>query len=197
MCFLYTSNNFRLNGFTLAELLIALGILGVIATFTIPKLLQSQQNSEKKSVFKETIAALSDITYTGNISGDLTRDNINTFIFQKMNAVKICPADASSQGCWPNTHPAFNVGETTEGGATLHNGAVIAGIKATAVTDYESFIMDWNGPDSPNTEGDDQILLLLCWERGGCNGGTVKNGTVMADPASAASVTLYESTFSN
>src|SRR5688572_255419 len=122
---LYPSNRVTFNGFTLAELLIALGILGVIATFTIPKVLQNQQSSEKKAVFRETIAALSDITYTGNISGELTRDNISTFIFQKMNAVTICPADASTQGCWPNTHPSFNAGETTEGGATLHNGAVI------------------------------------------------------------------------
>lgn len=35
-------------GFTLAELLIALGILGVIATFTIPKILSAQQDSKTK-----------------------------------------------------------------------------------------------------------------------------------------------------
>lgn len=35
---------FGQKGFTLAELLISLAILGVIATFTIPKILSSQQN---------------------------------------------------------------------------------------------------------------------------------------------------------
>ena len=46
-------------GFTLAELLIALAILGVIATFTIPKVLQSQQSSKDKSATKEAVAMVS------------------------------------------------------------------------------------------------------------------------------------------
>lgn len=46
-------------GFTLAELLISLGILGVIATFTIPKVLTSQQNSKYNSIAKEVAGAMS------------------------------------------------------------------------------------------------------------------------------------------
>lgn len=45
-------------GFTLAELLIALAILGVIATFTIPKILNSQQNSSWKSISKEVATSV-------------------------------------------------------------------------------------------------------------------------------------------
>lgn len=45
-------------GFTLAELLIALAILGVIATFTIPKILSSQQDSKKTATTKEAAAAV-------------------------------------------------------------------------------------------------------------------------------------------
>ena len=49
----------RLNGFTLAELLIALAILGVIATFTIPKILQAQQNQQYTAITKEVVATIS------------------------------------------------------------------------------------------------------------------------------------------
>ncbi len=45
-------------GFTLAELLIAVAILGVIATFTIPAIITTQQNSQFNSAAKEDIAAL-------------------------------------------------------------------------------------------------------------------------------------------
>lgn len=49
----------RMRGFTLAELLIALVILGLIATFTIPKVLNSQANSQNIAVTKEIVSAIS------------------------------------------------------------------------------------------------------------------------------------------
>ena len=51
-------------GFTLAELLIALAILGVIATFTIPKILASQQNTQAVAVTREDIATLGAVFVT-------------------------------------------------------------------------------------------------------------------------------------
>lgn len=41
--------------FTLAELLIALAILGVIATFTIPKILATQQTQQYNAIAKDDI----------------------------------------------------------------------------------------------------------------------------------------------
>lgn len=46
----------RHTAFTLAELLISLVVLGIIATFTIPKVLQAQQSGQYNSEFKETAA---------------------------------------------------------------------------------------------------------------------------------------------
>ena len=48
-----------LKGFTLAELLIALAILGVIATFTIPKILDSGSSSKHNAIVKEAAGMIS------------------------------------------------------------------------------------------------------------------------------------------
>lgn len=45
-------------GFTLSELLISLALLGVIATFTIPKVLVAQQNASYKAKAKEAAATI-------------------------------------------------------------------------------------------------------------------------------------------
>ncbi|MEB3286155.1 MAG: type II secretion system protein [Vampirovibrionales bacterium] len=50
----------KLKGFTLAELLIALAILGVIATFTIPKVLLANQSQQYNALGKEAIGAISE-----------------------------------------------------------------------------------------------------------------------------------------
>jgi prepilin-type N-terminal cleavage/methylation domain-containing protein len=55
----FKSSNLSTSGFTLAELLIALAILGVIATFTIPKVLQSQQDTRNKAIAKEAAGTIS------------------------------------------------------------------------------------------------------------------------------------------
>jgi prepilin-type N-terminal cleavage/methylation domain-containing protein len=59
-------------GFTLAELLIALLILGEIATFTIPKILISQQNTQRNAVMKETAGMLSAALSQAKLNGTLT-----------------------------------------------------------------------------------------------------------------------------
>ncbi|WP_373531076.1 type II secretion system protein [Vampirovibrio sp.] len=56
------------SGFTLAELLIALAILGVIATFTIPKILSSSANGQNTAIAKEAASMIAGAysTYTLN-----------------------------------------------------------------------------------------------------------------------------------
>jgi hypothetical protein len=62
----------------LAELLIALAILGVIATFTVPKVLQAKELNDRYNVAKEVEATLAALTYSyalennGCFPGNLT-----------------------------------------------------------------------------------------------------------------------------
>lgn len=50
---------FKSKGFTLAEVLITLGIIGVVAAITIPTLMQNSQDKEKITALKKTYSTLS------------------------------------------------------------------------------------------------------------------------------------------
>ncbi len=72
------------NGATLAELLIALALLGVIATFTIPKILNSQAPQRKMAIFKESIAAIHNILVSGTKQGELNQANNGTYLIDHL-----------------------------------------------------------------------------------------------------------------
>ena len=46
-------------GFTLAEVLITLGIIGVVAAMTMPTLMNSTQGAQYKAAYKKALSALS------------------------------------------------------------------------------------------------------------------------------------------
>lgn len=71
-------------GFTLAELLISLAILGVIATFTIPKILSSSQSGQNTAVAKEAASmvsgAFSNYSLTSGIAAGTTAGAMTSYM---------------------------------------------------------------------------------------------------------------------
>jgi hypothetical protein len=132
--------------------------LGVFSTFTIPKIISAQENSKRKAVFREVIAAMSAAQHNAIADGSI--DTVGTYqLFStKVNAIKLCPTASNTTGCWPQTAPN---GEVVEGGFIMHNGATIAGLSNNYTSD--NFLVDWNGPAEPNLAGDDQIMLSKCY----------------------------------
>lgn len=57
-----------LSGFTLAEVLITLGIIGIVAALTIPTLIKNYQDSQTRSIITKAISTLSQATLA--IKGD-------------------------------------------------------------------------------------------------------------------------------
>ena len=82
-------------GFTLAEVLITLGIIGVVAAMTMPTLINSTQGAQYKSAFKKALSALSQAV-TLNVAldevdfGDMDGSNtkMSTILSQRMNVVR-------------------------------------------------------------------------------------------------------------
>lgn len=193
----------RKDGFTLSELLIALAILGIIAIFTIPKILMTTQDSRKQAILKETLATIMQIQQDGMRAGQLTPSNNDVYFKSKLNAIKIC-TQATTEGCW--TSAAF--GNTNEDGAQLANGAQLAGFDNG--TDYGSgrwanaITIDWNGSAGPNLIGDDIIKVWYCYGSANCGGAaailpaSAPAGRLGACPdanAGAGNTALYDSIF--
>ncbi len=146
-------------GFTLAELLIALLILGVIATFTIPKILQSQQSGQYNSMAKETIAMISGAYQAYKLNNIVSANTAQSDLTQYMNYVKV----DSTSDIDDNPNDANGLACAGQGCLRLHTGGVLWyptsngwGTKfgGTAVTNALYFQFDPDGLNL-NTSGAD------------------------------------------
>jgi len=136
--------------FTLAELLISLVILGVIATFTIPKVLQSQQNSQFNSAAKEDIAmvvgAYQQYQVQNTPTAAMTPPNLTPY----MNYIRF---NTSATVDYLQTQGNFTCSSLNPC-IFLHNGSVLyfsdEALGGTASTNSLWFIVD---PDGKVTDG--------------------------------------------
>ncbi len=81
-------------GFTLAEVLITLGIIGVVAAMTMPTLMNSTQGAQYKAAYKKALSALSQ-AITLNVAldevdfGDVSTDTqLKEILKSRMNVVR-------------------------------------------------------------------------------------------------------------
>lgn len=142
-------------GFTLAELLIALAILGVIATFTIPKVIFAQQNQENSAAAKEALAMVAGAYQSYLLSGRASSSTTMGDFTQYMNYVKV-----ETSGVMDD-HVGYNASFdcSTLLCLRLHSGAVIyplANNKSFGGTATTNAILIYYDPDGQraNTSSD-------------------------------------------
>jgi len=171
--------NININSaFTLAEALITLAIIGVIAAITIPTLLQKTNEEELKTAYKKMYSNLSQATTKlvmdsgGTLKGD--KDFVNRFS-KYLNVSKLCTASEIYGNCWHKMGefkyldgtPATGYGN--EPGMILNDGSFVFFANRTddcsytdlGVSDCAKIRIDVNGFKKPNTFGKDIFDIHL------------------------------------
>ncbi len=115
---------FGYKGFTLAELLSALAILGVIATFTIPKVLNATTNGQWNSIAKETASIFSASLEAYRLENGVTGSTTIADLTPYMNYVR---TDTGGAFTIDSRYGGTGTGvcDGTNACLQLHNGAVI------------------------------------------------------------------------
>lgn len=191
------------SGFSTAELLVVLAVLGVIAAFTIPKVLNSNAPGHKAAL-KQTYTSLSSVLREGVQNGAINKDTIASYFKQKLNYTKFC-SNGNSQGCWP-TATMGDPGRDYENAYLFSNGVHLGGFNPSAPNSPETITLDANGPAGPNQLGIDQLRLSLCFGPSNCSSGGERFAPGYANEpgdigprhdSGAENIALFDSLFSN
>lgn len=174
--------NFK-RAFTLAEVLITLGIIGVVAAMTIPGLLTNIQNAHHRVAYKKAFSNLNqalrfaeeggeislDITATTNSGGLMVSGQVGE-IFKYLathfyNAPTLC-LDNNADMCWECANG--EAGKIDGGGAPDWLGCTktsYAFIDASGIAYYLYYnseypiLIDVNGKRKPNQLGRDRFVM--------------------------------------
>lgn len=194
--------------FTLAEILITLGIIGIVAALTIPALMKNTNDAELRNAFKKEYSALSQVMLKlandqgGSIANQAGTDNTFRNLFTNyLNSSKTC--DLNDSSCW-----TCNGSRTTDSMLdgtpkiwyqnkpviVLNDGAMLnftlidsncAGTDSGLIAPYAGSIcgaifVDVNGCKKPNTWGRDIYYIEVQSNKIFPMGPTVNNNAVFS-----------------
>ncbi len=170
----------KVKGFTLAEVLITLTIIGVVAALTIPNLIASYQKqqyvTQLKKVYTEISQAIklmmadegvnkltdSDILYCDTSAGCDYNEAIqrlrNDFLKKYFKVIKDCGAEKPST-CFADKYKSID--GSTESSASCDCSVIIASGASICLFNISEkyraggFVVDINGPKPPNIVGRD------------------------------------------
>lgn len=177
--------------FTLAEILLTLVIVGIVAALTIPALIANVQQNQYKAAWKQTFSIINQgytrfsadkgISTIKNYYSNPTYPQLHTDIKNELapyfNVKKSCNSGQILNNCWHDTNKSYflNNDPVSDNGVMagfiLNNGMLVkvgwSGDNVTCVSGLESlteclnFVVDVNGFTPPNTVGKDIFFLFV------------------------------------
>ena len=165
--------NYSQNGFTLAEILITLGIIGVVAAITMPIIINKYQEQVYKTAYKKVYAELSEAVReaifnqefirTSFYNGDATANEFD-IIKKKFKVSKEC-SESNTFDCWVDADRVQVTGEDIQTGYPRKEVvAFIDEIGRNWTIYYASeniFLVDTNGFKAPNQFGKDRWIFTF------------------------------------
>lgn len=161
----------KIRAFSLAEILVTLMIIGVIAGMTIPALKKDSMNRTVATNLKKIYSELNQVvalTLTENYTNRVCRtglfDSVDTFekefVKSKLNVVTICDS-GSPEKCFGNSTLV-----SSDKSYLLNSGIAVAFVGVdVACSDGPDFdiliFIDVNGPKPPNKGGSDQFMMQM------------------------------------
>ncbi len=160
------------SGFTLAEVLITLAIIGVVAALTIPAVVRNYQKTQTVTQLKKVYSALSNTTNLAianegptsgwevgeNATGQAAIDFANRYLIPYLKVQKNCETKTTDDCAFKWKHLDTGSGslDSHYGRFYLTDGTLIAVFVQNNSTDKRiNVYIDLNGQKTPNTFGKD------------------------------------------
>lgn len=164
----------RRTGFTLAEVIIVLGIVGIVAEMTIPSVLSDFQEKTALTQFQKSYTELSQAYISaaqenGTINNWATDQDMYNYMKPYLKIMEDCP---KTTGCFPKV--TYNGIKGTTVGLYFYNPSTYKlrlanGASILFKPSYEpmgTVYIDINGDKAPNAFGKDMFVFMLATKSG-------------------------------
>ncbi len=165
----------RAKGFTLAEVLITLGIIGIVAALTMPNLIANYQKKQTVTQLKKAYSQLAQALKLSEVTnGEVQYWNLdapsgefaNKYVLPYLKHSKILPVSEVNS----NTKYRFLDGTYVSAGSGFYGGTAIEIADGTIITvdgwalgnnSLRTFYIDINGYKKPNVFGKDMFVFYI------------------------------------
>lgn len=170
----------KINAFTLAEVLITLVVIGVVAAFAISALLQSTMNTEYKVGYKKAYSdvsrgVLASIAFgdfperTEKFDFDITNEEWN-ILKKQFGIAKLCENN-NAYDCWVDSERlCIGCGSSSNQGVPGAHTKVFIDLSGRSWALYSTneniYIVDVNGDKKPNQVGKDRWIFTFADKNG-------------------------------